>query len=696
MSRVHEIQAALAAGDPELRRRGVQGIPEVATLDQPRLLLAALGDEDWRVRKEAVAIALELGPSEALITTLVGAFAPGENVGLRNAVVEALAAFGSPAIDALSLALDSLDADGRKLAAEALGRAHDASALPALEKLASDADPNVRVAAIDHLAELGAVAREGATRVLLEALGDDDVHVRLATLAGLSRLKATVPWELLEALTGHPMLRASALALSARSGDHRAALALSLALDDERRSVFAVAVAGLTELVLAGELLLPALRERLSSIGARARERLVEAAWSCEDDEAHRAALVLAALAGEERAIDPTLDAFLGERASREAEAALRIFGPRALPRILDRIGEGRDEARASLVSLIVSIVPSEGDEAVSRALRKAIHDESPSVAGPALIALATLGGASDLATTASLVSSPNPRVAVAAEAALASLAARHPEAARSWVRDAISHEGSHLAAAVALGAMPPGPHDHLEDDIAFLGRVLGGSDPRARRAAAIALGELGSPLGLDLVLEALRDDSTHVRLAAVAALGELRTREGRPLASAKLAELAGEDDADIVVAALRALGNTGDPSVVPVLVPLVRSPSPAIAVAAVSALGRLDTSSGLPALLEASRGSEAEVVKAALLALEGDPRALDCFGAALDHEAWDVRTLAADGLTLFDPAAAEDLLQRRLVRETEPVVREAIDRALEVVGSRLVRRSMPPFPVDS
>src|SRR5690606_9934778 len=141
--------------DPELRRRGVQLVPEVVGADRLRLLLLALGDSDWRVRKEAVTVALELGPSADLVAALVGAFAPSENVGLRNAAVETLAGLGGPAVSAVAEALPSLDADGRKLAAEALGRSHDPAALPALEKLATDPDSNVRVAAFDHVAEVG-------------------------------------------------------------------------------------------------------------------------------------------------------------------------------------------------------------------------------------------------------------------------------------------------------------------------------------------------------------------------------------------------------------------------------------------------------------------------------------------------------------------------------------------------------------
>lgn len=685
MTSVGEIEAALASEDPELRRRGAQRIPEMASSERARLLVLALGDDDWRVRKEAVAISLELGASEQLITKLVDALRPGENVGLRNAAVETLAGLGASIVPALSASLSELDADGRKLAAEALGRARDASALPVLEHLVSDSDPNVRVAALDHVAEAAGFERERALKVLLSALGDDDVHVKLAALGGLSDLQASVPWELLEPLIEDPILRPAALLLAGKSDDERAALALSQALDDERSSIFAVALAGLAELVLQKRASIPALGPMLSTMSSSARQRLLAELRAEDDGEAHRAALVIAAIAHEEEAIEPVLDAFLGERSCLEAEVALRIFGPQALPHILSRIRGGRDEARASLISLAVSQSLRETDALrVCSALRLTVQDENPSVAAASLLALATLGDASDLSTIAALVSSSEPRVALAAEAALASLAVRHRRAALSIARDAIDDERSFLAASVIIGAMGGGLLGSIEDDLAFLGRVLESADARARRAAIVAVADLGSPLGLELATRALDDPAAPVRLEAVLALGHLRS-EGRPVARDKLVELLSSDDPEVVVLALRALGLAGDPGVVPLLASLAASPQPAIAVEAISALGRIDSAAALPALLDAGSSSEAEVVKAALLALEGstDPRTLALLDRALEHPSWDVRALAADCLGPSGGGRALSLLRERLPREAEPLVREAVERAIVAAAAR-------------
>jgi HEAT repeat protein len=70
------------------------------------------------------------------------------------------------------------------------------------------------------------------------------------------------------------------------------------------------------------------------------------------------------------------------------------------------------------------------------------------------------------------------------------------------------------------------------------------------------------------------------------------------------------------------------------------------------------------------------------------DPRVLVHLGACLDHEAWDVRRLAADLISRAgDPAIG--LLRARLRVEDNPLVKDAISRALEQMAG--VRRTPAP-----
>ena len=130
MSSSRDVNRDLESPDPEVRRRATAVIPELPSADATVFgMIRALGDPDWRVRKEAGQIALLIGPSRHLVDQLVALLFPGDNVGLRNAAVETLAFFGRNGVPAVVRALPQLDADGKKLAAEILGRAQDPSAM---------------------------------------------------------------------------------------------------------------------------------------------------------------------------------------------------------------------------------------------------------------------------------------------------------------------------------------------------------------------------------------------------------------------------------------------------------------------------------------------------------------------------------------------------------------------------------------
>jgi HEAT repeat protein len=246
------LEAALGSSDPEERRVGAAQLAEAASETVAHLLLGALGDEDWRVRKEAAAAAAAHTPSAEVLAVLIAALEPGDNVGLRNAAVEALAAYGSPAIGALSLALPGLDPDGRKLAVEALGRSGRAPALIVLRDMVSDPDPNVRAAAVEAVAMIGNVCLDDAAPILETALASEDRYQRLAALEGLNRLGVGLTWEQVEGLLGDPILEPAALSAAGRSAHPEAAPLLARALGEARGAAFQEVLVALVELELAG------------------------------------------------------------------------------------------------------------------------------------------------------------------------------------------------------------------------------------------------------------------------------------------------------------------------------------------------------------------------------------------------------------------------------------------------------------
>jgi len=684
MKTSREIDQDLGSADPEVRRRATAAIADVSSREAGDLMLRALGDSDWRVRKEASSVAAALGPVDVLLDKLTTALFPGDNVGLRNAVVETLAAYGRSAIPAVTRVLDRLDADGKKLAAEVLGRAHDPMALPALESLYTDADPNVRTAALEAVADIGTLALDAASRMLLGALDAEDTHLRLAALEGLNRLGIVVPWEKLRPLTGHRILGRAALAAASRAGRIEAAEALALALEHENPAMFRLALVGLAELALGTEALVGHWRENGLRLGNRARERLLEAmAPESEDIEGRRAALVVAAVVNEPAGVDLAIDALVDDGVAREADAALRIFGATAMPRVLARVGNGAPELRAAAIGRLVDLVDTGSEENVRLALRGALADASSDVASAALAALGAVGQPEDIPPVFAVVAEKRLGCLAAAQSALAVLARRYPEDARLTASVARRDQSSQIATSIVIGALKGEVLGSIADDVAYLTGALSSADRETRLTAIEAVGEVASHLGMDAVQFALADEEREIQLSAVRALGRLRSADGRAAGADRLVELVGEsNDPELTAMAARALGEAADPRARMSLHPLALSKSPLVAVAAVETLGKLDDPERIEPLLEAARHPNSEVVKAALLALESvrDTRALEQLGLALTHEAWDVRRLAADCVGRFGGRDAAWLLRDRMLGEGEPLVREAISRALSAI----------------
>jgi hypothetical protein len=189
------IRLALESTDAEERRQALHRIGSMSVEDAMPLLLRALGDEIWRVRKEASAVAQTFATEPLLIRTLVAALGTSQDVGLRNAAVEVLAASGRAATVEITRQMEALDADGRKLAVEILGRGGDPAAFPVLEARLADEEPNIRQAAAEMLVVLGERVPLGVPLrdALTRALDDPDPLVRMTALDGAAARASDAP-----------------------------------------------------------------------------------------------------------------------------------------------------------------------------------------------------------------------------------------------------------------------------------------------------------------------------------------------------------------------------------------------------------------------------------------------------------------------------------------------------------------------
>ena len=165
-------------------------------------------------------------------------------------------AFAMDVADALCEALSDDDGDIRWAAANLLvrlGREHPAEIRERLIALGADNDRNARKMALYCIRDLGIRGAE-LIAVIERAIGDPDVHVRLAALAVLAQLTDTsdtatrLALAFLESDSDAGVRRAAAVALgSLQNSSPRAAAALRAAAADESDTSLARAARGALE-----------------------------------------------------------------------------------------------------------------------------------------------------------------------------------------------------------------------------------------------------------------------------------------------------------------------------------------------------------------------------------------------------------------------------------------------------------------
>lgn len=686
--RVADVRARLRDAEPEVRRLATKEIPALAAPAACDLLLVALGDADWRVRKEAALIAARVEPRIAVVFAVSRALGDRDDVGLRNAAVEALVSIGPDAVPGAIDALTRLDADGRKLAVEMLAGAPTLPGMRALTKCLDDPDANVVVAAAEglgraHLA--GDEARELATNALTKLLASGDTPARLAALEALRCMEEGVPWSALEPLFADPLLRRPAIAAAGGSTTPRAIRALAEACADASLSHALEATIALGRSIEAAwgddDLLDVAAKTLRASAQARARLRSF-ARGEGGGGAARGAAVLSLGLVRDPDDVALIADALADDAVADRAEAALRLFGHDAVEPLLVAGRTGAPSLRGATLSMLPQLALGAGgagaggaaDSEPLAAVREALSDPSPEVVAPALKSLAIVGGPSDLAAVARHVTNTDLKVAGAAHAALFAIAGRHLDAARTAASGIDPRSDAALAATIVLDVLARAGKA-LPQDASFLASALTHREAAVRRGAIEALASIGGDDASVAVTLSLADEEPVVAHAAIRALGRLGRAE-------QLASLAASTRDPLRLASvLRALKDADPERAFAAARPLLRSKEAAVAAAAVEVVGGIAVEARIDALMGAADHPDHEVAKLALaqLANTGDDRALASLARAIEHDAEAVRRYAAELLGHEGGAEAEGLLRARLDRERSAEVRKVIMAALSV-----------------
>ncbi|MGD8861413.1 MAG: HEAT repeat domain-containing protein [Myxococcales bacterium] len=683
MTAPESLREALSSEQVDTRRTAVMELGErgdAQAAESAELLLRALGDGDWRVREEAIAVGREVALRWEMLPGLVDALCQGDNVGLRNAALELLGGLGGPAVRALLDALGTAEPTARKFIVEALALSGSRDVVPALARILRGDDENDAASVIEALAVIGG---DDAERALREQLTARDPFLRMAAMDALNRLGARVPWEELWPLLADRLTSRVTLEALGRCERREAVDPLVGALGDRSGRVAATAAGALARL-WRDSTLRPAVQRALERVDADGWARMAELARELSTPAA-KAAVLLSCAGRRPEGLAPAVEMAQRDLIEPDALDAIRDWGWGAARGMLELAQRepDREAAVIEVVADLARVLPEGGGEDVVRVLRgrvrAAMHGAELDLLAAATRCMTAWAEGADARRLVALASSEHEDVREAAQLALESLAGREPDAVRGALLG-VNPEGPGGAQLAVLIAQVGGV-----DAPARLHAALLADDPDIRSAAIRGLAESGEPRHAELIALSLTDESPEVQVAATEALGGLLAHPDAAGEAARGLAAALDGDAPLVqAAAARALGRARVEQAAPALRKLSEHRHPDVRVAALEALSRIGAGQDVPLYREALGDEDPAVAEVALHALwrQGADDARRAAQRALEHPARAVRSAAAALLGGVADREARESLRRRAGMETDALVIEAIERALDGGGA--------------
>jgi len=593
---IEDLQLKLGSADEEERRiavRALAGFPIQRVRD---LAFAALGDESWRVRKEAVDLILSYSPGAALAKDLISLLSVQGNAGLRNSVVEVLQTVGVPVLQDLVESLGHDDPGVRKFIVDIMGGIGDPSVVPELSEVLNDQDPNVAAAAAESL---GIIGDEKAFPHLLEALARDELLIRYAVLEALVKIGRPVPLDVITPLAANPLLKKAVFECIGIVGDCGAATLLVEGLRDRARNV--------------REAALVALESIRSRSGRRDLEEKIDpclhllagtdtveylmAMRESSDRRIRSAAITILGAVGDIRALDVFLREYRDENMQDIALKALREMGPKA-GEGLSRVFVSSDDETRCIIAHISGELQLPDSAAIAAA---GLHDQVPMVRALSAEAIgksALTGLIPEVIPLLDDTSAEVRRKAVGALVRLASVAGDDVAVSAKQLFESDNPDCRHQSARLFAALRDVGNLMLLSKD----------EDPRVRRESVSCLGELRSLESEGRLTMALADEDTDVRIAAVTAL----CWDGFSDAAGSLLLALNDPSPRVQVAVLKCLGRRQQQSAMQGIISVIGSASGMLLISALQAAFQISPSEALPYLLRAEENQDPEVARVA------------------------------------------------------------------------------------
>ena len=660
MDKIKALTGQLRSSDEETRRSAVTSLVGHPLKETKGYLFAALGDESWRVRKEAVDVLLASPVPEEIIEGLVALLASNDNAGLRNSAVEALERVGNRGVPVLCGHGYDADHDVRKFVLDILGSIGDASALPLLLGSLDDPEPNVCAAAAENLGKIGDAR---AVPHLLRALGKTDIWLRYTILEALSKIGKPVPMTVIASMAGDNLLKKAVFDCLGAIGDGEAVPLLIEGIKERVRNVREAAVVALMK--VRGRL--PAC-DGVQLVDGRLREfngaPFVEGllvSLDASDRNLQESLVGVLGLIGDERAIGGLLQLCRNERMSGTALQAFRSMGEKAAAAIMGRYSGGDDDERCFIAYICGELRFS----ACGPLLVEGMRGESAILRRVSVIAAGKSGLHGLIKDIAPLLEDTDPEVREGAIEALSILAGEEGEAVQR-IAGKLAVAGipdKRRNAALLLAALA---------DADKLSLLIKDEDPLVRKTAVNALAGIRNEAGVGHLLMALVDEDPDVRIAAAGALGE----SGREEALSPLLLVLKDEDPWVKCAALKSLGKLRHEGALQAIVDLLETSTDGLlTITALETVAGIGGERVLGVVKKALENRDEEVVKAAIdiLSRYGEEWLDEYWERLLAHPHWDVRRNFIRVMIAHMGERALPRVRAALDSEPDDLVREQI-----------------------
>ncbi len=664
VDKLQKLGKSLSSSDEEKRRLAVTGLAGYPIAEIKGHLFQALGDESWRVRKEAVELLSGFSFSRGMIEELIALLRSRDNAGLRNAAVEILVRLGKDAVPALSPYVNDADHDVRKFIVDIMGSIADASFVPVLILALDDPDLNVCTAAVENLGKIG---DQRSVVPLLKTLEKPDVWLQYAVLEALGRIGGPVPVSAVAPLAGHNLLKKAVYECLGSVGGMEAVPILLEGLGDKSKSARQSAACALEKVRerlpagVAAEAVDPGLRKFK---GSPAVERLLESV-SSPDMAVRKAIVKILGIIGDERGAGALLRGCGDDCLRSCCLQAFKIMGGIVAP-FLESEYPSADEGERCIIMYLCGEM---GLKDCAPLLERGFSDTLPSVRKEAVMACGKLGLAGLIPKIAALLDDFDAEVREGAIVALARLV----ETDREGV--------ARIAASLVSDADPEKRRDsaHLFgalQDTERLSLLMKDEDVTVRKTAVSALADLKNRASAGHLLMALVDEDPEVRIAAASALGDTAGEN----AIDSLILLLKDEDPWVQCAALKSLGRLKGGKAAHVVESMLAGATGAVMIAALEALGSIGGDRAIGLLEKALKSDDEEVVKTAmaLLARTGNKWAKKHRDELLGHCHWDVRNSFARHLADLLGGEALPYLKKALATENDDLVRAQIKELVE------------------